>query len=187
MSRPESSGAERHRPARCDEPAELGSQGRPARVLVIVEQVALTEVICMALNHGRFTIRTAQQPEDGLREVAEWHPHLGLVDMEFGEGVVLDELKRMANPIPVIALTRRSGLEVRLDAFKRGAEDILTRPFSPEELLARALVAMRRIYREPVAFTPVIRFRDLEINILHRRVRVGEHQLHLTSVEQSLL
>jgi DNA-binding response OmpR family regulator len=72
-------------------------------------------------------------------------------------------------------------------AFERGVDDILTVPFSPEELVARALAIMRRTYRGPINFTPVIRLGDLEIDMLHRRVRAGETELHLTSLEQSLL
>jgi DNA-binding response OmpR family regulator len=118
---------------------------------------------------------------------AEWRPHLAVLDMEFAGGMLLDRLKGTADPIPVIALTGQAGLETKLAAFERGVEDILTRPFSPEELVARAMVAMRRIYREAVAFRPVIRMGDLEIDMLHRRARVGDRVLHLTSVEQSLL
>ena len=60
-------------------------------------------------------------------------------------------------------------------------------PFSPEELVARVLAVMRRTYHENVVFTPVLRLGDLEIDILNRSVRVHGTDLHLTSVEQSLL
>ena len=89
--------------------------------------------------------------------------------------------------MPVIALTRRGDLKAKLTAFERGVDDILTVPFSPEEFVARVLVIMRRTYREAVVFTPVLRLGDLEIDILNRRVRAGDTELHLTSLEQSLL
>ena len=66
-------------------------------------------------------------------------------------------------------------------------DDILTVPFSPEEFVARVLAIMRRTYREAAVFTPVLRLGDLEIDILNRRVRAGDTELHLTSLEQSLL
>jgi DNA-binding response OmpR family regulator len=170
-----------------DQPADIGSKRRPARVLLVVGQAVLAEVVRMALSHGHFTIRIAQEWDDVSRLAAEWHPHLALLEMELGDGMFLDRIRGMASPIPVIALSQRSGLEAKLAAFERGVEDILTRPFSPEELVARALVAIRRIYHEEVAFTPVIQLNDLEIDILHRRARAGEHELRLTSVELSLL
>jgi DNA-binding response OmpR family regulator len=102
-------------------------------------------------------------------------------------------LERVANAtseggrLPIIALTRRGDLTSKLTAFDRGVDDILTVPFSPEEFVARVLALMRRTYRDAVVFTPVLRVGDLEIDILHRRVRAGDTELHLTSLEQSLL
>ena len=72
-------------------------------------------------------------------------------------------------------------------AFERGVDDILTVPFSPEEFVARVLAIMRRTYRDAVVFTPVLRLGDLEIDIVNRHVRAGDTELHLTSLEQSLL
>ncbi len=60
-------------------------------------------------------------------------------------------------------------------------------PFSPEELLARALAGVRRAYRETIAFAPVVRVGDLEIDIYRRRVRAGAADLRLTPLEQNLL
>ena len=89
--------------------------------------------------------------------------------------------------LPVIALTRRGDLKAKLAAFERGVDDILTVPFSPEEFVARVLAVMRRTYHDAVVFTPVLRLGDLVIDILNRRVRAGDRELHLTSLEQSLL
>jgi DNA-binding response OmpR family regulator len=94
---------------------------------------------------------------------------------------------RQDDRLPVFALTRRRGLKARLAAFERGVDDVLTVPFSPEEFVARVLALMRRTYRDAVVFTPVLRRGDLEIDLLNRRVRAGDIQLHLTSLEQSLL
>src|SRR5438477_6242398 len=63
----------------------------------------------------------------------------------------------------------------------------MTLPFPPEELLARVIALVRRSYPDAAAFAPVIRLGDLEIDILHRSVRAGTTELHLTALEQSLL
>jgi two-component system response regulator RegX3 len=89
--------------------------------------------------------------------------------------------------LPVIALTRRGDLKSKLLAFEQGVDDILTVPFSPEELVARIVAVMRRTYRDAAIFSPVLRLGDLEIDIINRRVRAGHTELHLTSLEQSLL
>ena len=162
----------------------------PARVLVVVDQPMLAEVVRLALNHGQYLARTARDVGEAAAVLAEWQPHLAIVDMDIGDGLIMDRLGVEATPaerIAVIALTRRGDLKTKLAAFERGVDDILTVPFSPEELVARTLAVMRRTYREAVAFTPVIRLGDLEIDILNRRVRAGTSELHLTSLEQSLL
>jgi DNA-binding response OmpR family regulator len=87
----------------------------------------------------------------------------------------------------VIALTRRGDLQTKLAAFDRGVDDIITVPFSQEELLARALAVVRRAYREAIAFAPIVRVGDLEIDIYRRHVRAGTEDLHLTPLEQNLL
>ena len=89
--------------------------------------------------------------------------------------------------LPVIGLTRRGDLRTKLSAFEAGVDDILTIPFAPEELLARVLALLRRSYSDAVTFTPVIKLGELEIDILNRTVRAGTSELHLTSLEQSLL
>ncbi len=96
-------------------------------------------------------------------------------------------LRRFAERIPVIALTRRGDLQSRLTAFEQGVDDILTVPFSSEELMARVVAVMRRTYRAAAVFTPLLRVGDLDIDILNRRVRAGSRELHLTSLELSLL
>jgi DNA-binding response OmpR family regulator len=162
----------------------------PAFVLVVLGQPLLAEVVRLALNHGQFLTRTARDVPEATALVAGWQPHLAIVDMDVANDELLGHLwaaSTRIRRIPVIALTPRGDLSTKLAAFERGVDDILTIPFSPEELVARTLAIMRRTYRESVNFTPVISVGDLEIDLLHRRVRAGEIELHLTSLEQSLL
>ena len=63
----------------------------------------------------------------------------------------------------------------------------MTIPFSPEELLARALVIARRAYGEALPFAPSLQVGELEIDIVNRSVHVDDHALHLSSIELTLL
>jgi DNA-binding response OmpR family regulator len=78
-------------------------------------------------------------------------------------------------------------LKNKLAAFEAGVDDILTVPFAPEELLARVIALVRRADSDAMTFKPVIKLGELEIDILNRTVRAGTKQVHLTSLEQSLL
>src|SRR5580765_5788549 len=162
----------------------------PARALLVIDQRVLADLVTLALSHGHYTTRVADTAEQVSTALADWQPHLLVVDMDIAESGILERLGGAAPPgsrLPVIALTRRGDLKSKLAAFERGVDDILTVPFSPEEFVARVLAIMRRTYHDAVVFTPVLRLGDLEIDILNRRVRAGETELHLTSLEQSLL
>jgi DNA-binding response OmpR family regulator len=162
----------------------------PLLVLIVVDQPVLADLITLALAHGRFKTRIAPDAPAATVLLGSWRPHFAIIDMDIECGTVLDRLGYAgtgANRIPVLALTRRGDLKTKLAAFERGVDDIVTVPFSPEELVARVLAIARRSYGAVAAFTPVIRLGELEIDILNRHVLVGGHALHLTSLEQSLL
>lgn len=162
----------------------------PPLVLLVVDQPVLAEVLRLALDHGQFRARVSRTLEDAVAAIATGQPHLTIVDADLEDGTILDRLREIParqDRAPVVALTRRGDLKTKLAAFERGVDDIVTVPFSPEELVARVLAIMRRTYGQAAAFTPVIRLGELEIDILNRRVRTGGHDLHLTSLEQSLL
>lgn len=162
----------------------------PARALLVIDQLVLADVVKLALGHGQYTTRLVRTVEEAAAAFANWTPHLVVLDMDAAGSSLLETLvdaTQTGARLPVIALTRRGDLKSKLTAFDRGVDDILTVPFSPEEFVARVLAVMRRTYREAVVFTPVLRLGDLEIDILNRRVRAGDTELHLTSIEQSLL
>jgi len=166
----------------------------PRRVLLVIDQPVLAEVVKLALNHGRFQTDVATTAPEALAALAQRRPHLAVVDMDLAQGHMLEQLGDTppapapgADRIPLVALTRRGDLKTTLAAFDRGVDDILTVPFSPEELVARVLAVMRRSYGTAIALTPTIRLGELEIDILNRHVRAGTSELHLTGLEQNLL
>ncbi|HJQ40463.1 MAG TPA: response regulator transcription factor [Thermoanaerobaculia bacterium] len=156
----------------------------PARALLVVDPRVLTDVVRVAFHHAHCIIRVASTGREASTAAADWSPHLVVLDLDIGDDGML---KRFAAGFPVIALTPRSDLASRLAAFAQGADDVLIVPFSPEELAARVVAVLRRTYRDAAVFTPLLRLGDLEIDIQHRRVRAGGTDLHLTSLEQSLL
>ena len=65
----------------------------PARVLLVVDQPILAEVIKLALNHGVFRVQVTQAPDDVLIALRDWHPHLLIIDMDLAAAQVLDQLE----------------------------------------------------------------------------------------------
>lgn len=144
----------------------------------------------MTLNHGVYTTRQAATASDVRVALSDWQPHLAILDMDLEGAQIMSLLAAVpvgGVRLPVIGLTRRGDLKNKLAAFDLGVDDILTVPFAPEELLARVIALVRRAYSDAVTFTPVIKVGELEIDILNRTVHVGTSELHLTSLEQSLL
>jgi len=88
---------------------------------------------------------------------------------------------------PALGLTRRGDLKTKLRAFDLGVDDIITMPFSPEELLARSIVITRRATGVGLPLIPTIALGEIEIDILSREVRAGTSVIHLSGIEQSLL
>jgi DNA-binding response OmpR family regulator len=163
----------------------------PARVLVMVEQPLIVGVINLTLNHGVYVTREAKDVPEATMVLEQWHPHVAVVDMDIGGDQIVRRLVETggdgATRTPVLALTRRGDLRTKLAAFEQGVDDIMTVPFSPEELLARVLAITRRSYGQAIPFNPVRRLGEIEIDILQRHVRAGSSELHLTGLEQSLL
>jgi DNA-binding response OmpR family regulator len=162
----------------------------PARVLVVLDRPMLGEVIKLTLNHGVYSTRTVTVASDVVTVLSDWQPHLVILDMDLDGAQIMEQIGVKAGGgarLPVIAVTRRGDLKTKLAAFEAGVDDILTIPFAPEELLARIIALVRRAYSDAVTFTPVIKVGELEIDILNRTVRAGTSELHLTSLEQSLL
>jgi DNA-binding response OmpR family regulator len=156
---------------------------------MLIDESLVAETISLTLNHGVYITRAAKTMAQAVGVIADWHPHLAVIDMDLANDQFMRGISATTTGarLPVLALTRRGDLKTKLAAFEQGVDDIMTVPFSPEELLARVLVLTRRAYGEKVKLTPVIKVGDLEIDILNREVRAGSSRLHLTSVEQSLL
>jgi DNA-binding response OmpR family regulator len=157
-------------------------------VLIVVDQ-PLANLVALTLDHGKYVTRIADDPEHAKTELETWRPHLLLVDLDADDADGLDLIgQRVANRrIPSIVLTVRGDLKTKLAAFDRGADDIITVPFVPEELVARTLALMRRSYGDGVAFIPVINVAGLEVDLLNQHVKVGKLRPELTAMEQALL
>jgi two-component system alkaline phosphatase synthesis response regulator PhoP len=162
------------------------------RALVLLDRPIVVDLLELTLNHGLFVVKAASTFTEAVAILDAWPPDLAVVDMDHEQSTEL--LKRLgasntmtASVTPILGLTRRGDLKAKLKAFDLGVDDILTIPFSPEELLARAIVVTRRASGADRPIVPTIRLGEMEIDILNREVRTGTSVVHLTGIEQSLL
>jgi len=162
------------------------------RALVLHDRPLVVDLIQMTLNHGLFVVRAASSMAEAYGILADWQPHMAVIDMDHDDSANL--LMRlgasstlMRSETPVLGLTRRGDLPTKLRAFDLGVDDILAMPFSPEELLARAIVISRRASGIHRPIVPTIRLGEMVIDIVNREVRAGHSIIHLSGIEQSLL
>jgi DNA-binding response OmpR family regulator len=166
--------------------------GSPRRALVLHDQALLVDLIELTLNHGLFVVKAAGDLGDAEAILDGWRPHIAVLDMEHdGSAALLQHLEDVqdltGSVMPVLGLTRRGDLQTKLRAFDLGVDDILTVPFSPEELLARCVVLARRATGTDRPIVPTIAIGEIEIDIVKREVRAGTSVIHLSGIEQSLL
>lgn len=159
------------------------------RVLLVIGDEALANTVYLTLRHLRYDRRVVTTVADGRCTIEEWKPHLLVVeiDVEAGRGIQLIDEALSSEPMGLIALTRRSDLRGKLDAFERGADDYIGVPFVPDDLVARAHAVIRRTHGKAGELIPRLRVGDLEIDLLNRKVLAGGYEPHLTSLEQALL
>ena len=162
------------------------------RALVLHDLPLVVDLIELTLNHGVFVVRPARTLTEADAILRDWQPHLAVIDMDHDDSSALLGRLGAANRLtrrvtPALGLTRRGDLKTKLHAFDLGVDDILTVPFSPEELLARAIVITRRSTGLDQPLIPTITIGEIEIDILGREVRTGDSVIHRSGIEQSLL
>ncbi len=162
------------------------------RALVLHDRALVVDLIELTLNHGLFVVHQATSLAEAEEILSALRPHLAVVDMDHDDSTALMQAMRVSNSLagsvtPVLGLTRRGDLKTKLRAFDLGVDDILTMPFSPEELLARSIVITRRATGMDRPIVPTIRLGEIEVDIVNRVVRAGSSEIHLTGIEQSLL
>jgi Response regulators consisting of a CheY-like receiver domain and a winged-helix DNA-binding domain len=162
------------------------------RALLLLDRPLVVDLIKLTLNHGLFVVRAARSLAEAEAILAAWRPHMTVVDMDHDDSAALLQRLGASNTLkrsvtPVLGLTRRGDLQTKLRAFDLGVDDILTMPFSPEELLARSIVITRRASGTDLPIVPTITLGEIEIDIVNRQVRAGRSVVHLSGIEQSLL
>jgi two-component system, OmpR family, alkaline phosphatase synthesis response regulator PhoP len=157
-------------------------------VLIIEDEPKVARLARDYLEQSNFRVLTAADGNIGLAMARREHPALIVLDLMLPgmDGLDICRALRRESDVPIIMLTARSEEADRLIGLELGADDYITKPFSPRELVARVRALLRRV--KAAVYQPgVIRAGDLVLDSdLHRLTR-GDENIHLTRFEFNLL
>jgi len=156
----------------------------PKRVLIIEDDPEIAELLRAELGEAGYLVDWAPGGMQGLVKLREDPPHLIVLDLGLPDldGAEIARRAKQNGDIPIIVLTATDAVERKVQLLLGGADDYLTKPFHPAELLARIQVQLRKSEGGEVR-----RVGDLEIEVETRRVRVGGREVALSPKEFALL
>ena len=157
-------------------------------IAVIEDEEVIADAVAARLRAEGFGVEVAHDGEAGVELCERLRPDLVVLDLMLPGIDGLEVCRRLQRdrPVPVLMLTARAEEHDVLVGLGVGADDYMTKPFSVRELVARIRALLRRVERRPAA-GELMRFGEVELDAVSRRVRVGEREVHLTPTEFDLL
>lgn len=157
-----------------------------ARILVVEDDLAILELVTFHLSKEGYEVIQATDGRSGIEKFDEFRPDLLLVDLMLPEidGFDLCRRIRKVSEIPIIILTAKGQEADRIQGFELGADDYVTKPFSPRELTARVRAVLRRTRADEEA--PLVAG-ELVLDKKRRQVFVSGREIELTPKEFDLL
>jgi DNA-binding response OmpR family regulator len=183
----------------------------PGRIVVVDDDPTIADVVARYLVRDGHTVECVQDGQEALRRIAELRPDLVVLDLMLPGIGGLEVCRRLRErwPIPVVMLTALSDETDRLAGFEFGADDYVTKPFSPRELAMRVRSVLRRSRGPavpagyagglpgpehgqgsalvPGGGSPVITDREVTVDLTAHEVHIGSRLVQLTSREFDLL
>jgi len=162
----------------------------PQTVLVVEDEASIASFVAAYLKNAGYTVKTTPSGNEALRLVDSDKPALVVLDLMLPDidGVEVCKRIRQHSELPVLMLTARDEDVDKIIGLEVGADDYMTKPFNPRELVARVKSILRRSAPERrQAESAVLRHGDLSIDAGRREVRVGEEEIQLAPKEFDLL
>ena len=161
-----------------------------AKILIVDDEPNIIKLIEAYLKPEGYQLFTAADGVSGLKAAQAYQPDLIVLDIMLPgiDGLELLSRLRRQSDVYVILLTAKSEEVDKIVGLSVGADDYLTKPFSPRELAARIKAALRRIQVGPhVAKNEILKFNNLTLNQASRQAWIGQNELDLTATEFDLL
>jgi DNA-binding response OmpR family regulator len=159
-------------------------------VLVVEDESSIASFVALYLKNAGYGVKTAATGNEALADVAAETPALIVLDLMLPDidGIEVCRRIRKSSDVPILMLTARDEDVDKIIGLEVGADDYLTKPFNPRELVARVKSILRRAAperKEPE--NAVLRHGDLVIDSGRREVKVGEQEIQLAPKEFDLL
>ena len=162
---------------------------RTARILLVDDDVSIQRAVAPLLRSRGYHVDVVSTGVEAVKAVEDNAPDLIVLDLGLPdlEGAEVCRRMRTRTKAPIVILSARSGEAEKVAALDIGADDYVTKPFGPEELLARIRVALRRVLEADAPEVERVLVGDITIDFARHRVVRGDEELRLTPKEFDLL
>jgi two-component system KDP operon response regulator KdpE len=160
-----------------------------ARILLVDDEPSIQRAVGPLLRSRGYDVDIAATGAEALQKVADRMPDLIVLDLGLPdlEGTEVCRRIRATSKVPIVVLSARGAEADKVNALDLGADDYVTKPFGPEELLARVRVALRRVASDDEAESGQFKAGNLTIDYDRRRVLRDDTEIRLTPKEFELL
>jgi DNA-binding response OmpR family regulator len=162
----------------------------PHTILIVEDETSIASFVAAYLRNAGYAVKTAATAQGALVELASEAPALVILDLNLpdGDGVELCRRIRKGSDVPILMLTARDEDIDKIIGLEVGADDYMTKPFNPRELVARVKSVLRRAAPERRRTeSDELRHGDLAINAGKREVHVVDEEIRLAPKEFDLL
>jgi DNA-binding response OmpR family regulator len=159
------------------------------KILIVDDDKKLVELVRLYLERDGYQIEAAYDGAEALERARRWRPHLLVLDLMLPivDGLDVCRILRAETDTPIIMLTARSTEGDMLHGLDIGADDYITKPFSPRELVARVRAVLRRAKGGEDGAPNQVRVGSLTVDLRGREARLGDAPVHLPPSEFKLL
>ena len=162
---------------------------RAAVILLIDDEISIQRAVEPLLRSRGYDVQVARTAREAMDAFTRYKPDLLILDLGLpdADGLEVCRWVRAQSEVPILVLSARDAEQAKVKALDDGADDFVTKPFGPEELVARVRTALRRVFKPEEPGTGKFDAGDLVIDFDRRRVIRWDEEIRLTPKEFDLL